>query len=287
VRSRTRRLISRLHFLRLRRTIERLPADVKVLVIVGMKRSGHHAVVQWVVNGLSGSHTPLTDDNSSTLSHVHISTDESIVWINNIPKQRAAPDFSRMYDKRGIIRSCKVLLISYEDLPASEAITTWALHRSPDQCIYVNRNLANLVSSRVHRLVLRARAGINSPGPCDQRFFDVVAMNNDLSTNRWITVDFDAWAIGNSSYRTQLMAQLGLIADISAPVTSFGGGSSFSGHSTTPSGSDLTTRWRTHDWDTELVARMMASAASSTLTDEQRQWFDNFLAAQPSRTNRA
>ena len=286
---------TRILFLRLRRRLEDLPSDTRIIVVVGMKRSGHHAVISWLANGLTGDQTQfdLGGTATATPSIPHefaprpmlISRDRKTIHLNNLPHRWAmlnGVSMARWTPSTEDLQKCRILILSYEDVSVDYRFEKWLLHRHPHSRIYVRRNLANNLASRLHGNIARIKRGFRPSFRTDEFFYETVVWNGNCISGEWITIDFDKWCVA-IDYRASLVQQLGLIGDISPGLSHFGGGSSFTQTERNPSAEEVTGRWREYDWHPDLVRIMLASPAASLLTDEQRTWFNKFLMQPASR----
>jgi hypothetical protein len=288
----------RLGFLRCRRRLERLEG-VNVIIVGAMMRSGHHAVISWIMNGLEGREVEFVNDGRSKsptggatpngsprLSQVVRYDGGSIIHINDVPARwtHERKSFWRWMPSHDDLKNCRYLIISYEDVNLSKAFPKWQLHRRPHRRIYVQRQLANNVASRVQGNISFVQKGVRSFFHTDGQYFDTFMANSMLPEDSWMTIDFDQWASGDAKYRNSLIEALGLKADVQPGMSRFGGGSSFTGTSSVPTPEQVTNRWRNTQWHPRLVKTMLASRAAALLTEEQTKWFQDILSSGDATT---
>ena len=106
----------------------------KLIVIVGLRRSGNHACIQWIANSIKGSQFDLQLSNEGFYS----SDDGEILHLNNI---NTLSNFGFIYllqRAKSSIKKAKTVLVTFEDyIPTSDDIYPL----SNATVVYIDRKL--------------------------------------------------------------------------------------------------------------------------------------------------
>lgn len=242
------------------RKIEAAQAGGQVsVVVVGARRSGHHAVLHWLANSLESdavSWSDLRPDRVSTTA-----TGRTI-HLNNVVLPRRSTDNAVYARFLGPIRRAAHLVVNFEDVdPAAVDRSSWPV-REPDLKVVVTRSTLNLVASRLER----ARGRADSVGyRVDEQLLDTLQACANPPRG-WIVVNFDSWLINEDEYRARILKECGLHHDIDPTVSPFGRGSSFVGVSETPTAPALMSRFQHITWPTHVVDLLLCEGFVGLLT---------------------
>ena len=254
--------------------IRRLRSDIdsrhwdSVIVVSGMRRAGNHAVIGWLANAYESAPAPIEYDWMG----VGISESGITAHLNDIPL--GEPDQRR---KRNILRSQRQflgavespsrLILSTEDVPRTEGGRSPLLAGRIDARVHVSRSVLNLLASRL-ALVRKDPSGPDARFVhIDQAFLDRLADDMEVTNDGWVEIDFDRWSTGESSYRAALLEQLDLSVDIAPPISTHGGGSSFTGTDALPESTDLHSRWTRVEWPDDLLDLLSRERYRRILTE--------------------
>lgn len=192
-----------------------------IYFLYGMRRSGNHACMNWLINALEGRESERLSVSETT--YFSITKTGRTVVLN---------DISTLSDKRYLelvlfnlnaIRRADYLVISAEDVFTNYQ----AYWRVPDRAknICVRRSTLNLLASRYQSINSNATRGISkSTMQLNEGFFKKLkSVLNDESSLIW---DFDRW-LADCRWREAFLQKLGLEIDILPMPSIEGGGSSY------------------------------------------------------------
>ena len=245
----------------------------KSFLVVAPKRSGHHAVINWIANGLESKDVKWTGvqfpgDRWGLVAMRH-SSDGVSVHLNQIPLKPHWRGSPVCLDHLSVIRESKYFIANLEDATVSSVEGGSWLIRHPSYKIVVWRSVLNLLASRLEK-----RKSSSKYFFVDEPLLDML-LDVSEPPEDWIVIRFDDWLLNPSGYRNQIMNKLGMRSDLAAEMSHFGGGSSFSGTTRTPTVEELTTRFRRVVWPTELVERLLDPKYRSLLTGVEIEFLES------------
>jgi hypothetical protein len=227
--------------------------------VVAMRRSGHHAVVNWLISAYEDS---VVDWNTEVTS-LRLSLYGQTVFISDLNNSRSHfghYDVARGYAAVGAARR---LISNLGDVALADLPQHLFAQHNPDVRIYVRRPVLDLVASRIQaQRAWGARA--HRVVPVDRWLMDTLLSNED-HLHDWLVIDYDRWLTDADDHRHQVLHQLGLSFDHMPSVSPFGQGSSFTGVDRVPSPEELTARHRQIDWPAETVALLLKPQYRSLL----------------------
>jgi len=210
--------------------------------VVGMKRSGQHAIISWLQRHC----------------------DDRVYHLNNVPvydnpfRQRATyyPEPGLAEEARGEFTPKELLIVSHEDFGMDQvASARWRKYhdmfvgRSRESyVILVLRDPFNMMASRIKAGMLKTRHPQLSPTELWVQHARVfLGESRYYGREMLVPVNYNQW-FESSTYREELSARLGMSRNdlgIGA-VSKHGGGSSFDGlhHRAAPQRMDVMGRWR-------------------------------------------
>ena len=241
--------------------------DQRSVLVVAPRRSGHHAIINWIVNGLEGQQvnwTTILPPGSSNKGILLRSTiGGTTLHFNDLPSSRKRYKASACLPHLDLVRQAKFVIASYEDVEAAALDRGPWLPRHPTFKVLVTRSTLNLMASRLER---RAALPNTQVRPIDTAFLDGL-LSNSKPPEGWVVIRFDDWLSDPSPYRDQIARQLGMKIDLSAELSPFGSGSSFSGLSRVPTSDELTSRFRQVEWPSSVVELLLEPKYRPLLTD--------------------
>lgn len=196
----------------------------RVIVVNGLRRSGNHAVIEWIGRGVTGGTAGFRQLDE--LGFVRVMDDGRVIHLNDVGRLPVL-DFLRVWTTHlRWIWTADVLIISFEDCESSSVRRSIKVpSKGHLTFVHVHRTLPNVVASRLKRLQTSAMEGRAEPlMEVSRRLLDVHRENLEHG-DPWIHVRFDDWL----QDRTTAMAGLGLEHDILGSISVVGRGSSFQG----------------------------------------------------------
>lgn len=218
---------------------------MKRLAIYGLRRSGNHAVIEWILKNLSGCNerhvikeSMIFSGNSCHLNAINQYRNEALLRIDHL--------FATS--------SFKNLIISYEDRPSNSA-TEFSLGYTK---VVIIRDIYNVIASRYKKLIdTKSQPGWQQLMKIDESIFTIWKQHAAAAKQGTTMIRFEDWIEGKEA-RNAISKSLGLEnLDHTNTMSHHGGGSSFNPHHwTPPSGSDLNNRWRQVELPKALLERM-------------------------------
>ena len=226
--------------------------------VFGMRRSGNHAVIDWLRRNIPGETVFLNDCAPGDPL-------ETYAMMETPRGDRHGPGFreTRWFAQFAEGRGGRSHIVSYEDTTPDEAGAPEGWD-APFRTVIVRRSFLNWLASFYE--MVTGRMGGTVWGVDDWREIRpyIAVYARLLAAPREIDLDFDAWAAG-PEYRAGVLSRLGLEpADNGiGAVSTYGGGSSFG--DVFPSGAALAERWRRLAGDAGYDALVAEAAADDVL----------------------
>jgi hypothetical protein len=227
--------------------------------VVAMRRSGHHAIVNWLISAYESSAVEWSPNARRTF----ISATGHTAFINDLTGSRRNLVHYEIMQRAAAVRSSQRLIVNLEDISIAQLSQQAFALRSPDVKLYVRRPLLDLAASRLkaHRTW---GEGSEENAPVNRWLLDTLLVNESL-LNDWLVIDYDRWLTNSDGHRREVLSTLGLSADHMPSVSPFGGGSSFTGVDRVPTPRELTSRYRQVDWPAETVELLLEPQYRSLL----------------------
>lgn len=208
----------------------------RVFYVYGMRRSGNHACIGWLVNALEGNEVKLVE--SRQVNNFNYSDSGYTCFINDVSTMNGRRFVKSVFQDMKRIRNAQFIIISSEDEDA-----TYRQHwRIPgrSETILVRRNTLNLIASRYQNLNRRAQEGIGaSMQSMGRKFF--ATLNEHINSPQGLVWQFEQWC-DDELWRKNFLEQLGLNHDITPPMV--GLGSSFGNRLEQPSTDQMNERFK-------------------------------------------
>lgn len=249
----------------------------KVLQVFGMRRSGNHAVINWLLrNPIQGSTGTVFLNNCTP-------------WRDPFDSRKSLEvNGKRRGEKTDTIRkagSSPMVIVSYEDcappdLGAKKAIMQGFAARDVDHTIIVYRSFLNWSASLLKKL--RGNAGYRSVTRGRIMLRSIEQYGRILARLKQpgiVGICYDSW-VNSPRYRDDVLGQLGLPTNDNAlgDIQRYGGGSSFQQEAL--SGQDLGAhqRWIEMIEDAEYLVSLWVAAQDADLLEAVSQFFPDDVA---------
>lgn len=208
----------------------------RVFYVYGMRRSGNHACIGWLVNALEGDHAELIE--SERVNNINYSDSGNTCFINDVSTMDGRRFLYSLIQNRKQIRQAKFIIISSED----EDSTYRRRWRIPgrSELILVRRNTLNLMASRFQNLNRRAQEGLGAGMQSMHGKFFATLLDH-IKNPQGLVWNFERWC-EDEAWRKEFLSNLGLEHDIAPSMV--GLGSSFGHRSVQPSTSQLNERFK-------------------------------------------
>ncbi len=210
--------------------------DKARLAIYGLRRSGNHAITEWLLKNLSGK------NERHVITHRLVSSGDAC-YLNAINEYMDSPRLTvdYMFAKQNFSN----LIITYEDVThhfVPEFSSGFAK-------LVIIRDIEGLLASRYKQMINTAQLGNSGLLQRSNRLFGINGETFEmwksfaLSTNEeCLLIKFEEW-VASKDYRDDLASKLGLDnIDITDTIADYGGGSSFSVQTTPPTAQELANR---------------------------------------------
>jgi hypothetical protein len=207
----------------------------RVFYVYGMRRSGNHACVGWLVNALEGAEVPLIE--SDRINNLNYSQSGQTCFINDVSTMGSRRFIGSLLRERKRIRRARFVIISSEDEDSTYR-RQWRIPARSEP-ILVRRQTLNLMASRYQNLNRRAQEGIGaSMQSMRARFF--ATLSDHIHHPQGLVWQFERWS-SDASWRKEFLQKLGLEHDIAPPMV--GLGSSFGNRHAQPTADQMNERF--------------------------------------------
>lgn len=200
------------------------------LILFGVRRSGNHALTNWLTNAIDEGPSDLAAvGQAPPLSHAFSSPSGKVIHFNELNELSLRATFSLFLSMRKQTRKCTTLIVSFEDIRPSAYPN---FRRLAGHEIILQRNALETISSRYHNINRKAHSGIGwSRQSCDDYFLDTLRElhKTDSSPTRSIW-NYNQW-LSSPEYRSNFLREINLSFDLIPNHSGVGGGSSFHGTS--------------------------------------------------------
>lgn len=228
--------------------------------VAGARRSGHHALLEWMANGLEVQPVHWRD----LYPYIRLSQSGRTLHINDANHHSTANIARVLWRRRRHLDQVENLIVSYEDCDLSSTEVDLIVPGPATHNVYVRRSTLNLVASRLR--YGSADRGGSEWTPVDEELL-LQLRANTATPHGWTAVNFDAWT--TPEHRTQLATIINLRADIAPGMSSFGGGSSYTKMTEIPTSDSLRQRYRLIEWPRPIIDLLMQDDHRSLLTDDE------------------
>lgn len=239
----------------------------KIYFVSGMRRSGNHAFIEWLVNSIEGKETELK--NCNQFRYFNATPSKNTIFLNEVNEINTLVYFRMILKHKSSIKKCKNLVISVEDCSAD-----YSSYKIPryDEAIFVKRSFLNLVASRVKYLVKRAEGGrSNYWNAIDTDVLEkILTFENSEKYKIW---EYEKW-LSSNEYRQSFLNDLGLQHSYIPQISRWGGGSSFSGVEEKPDQQDLTERYLQIDFSERIISQFQNERYRELLTAKERKFLE-------------
>lgn len=229
---------------------------VKTYYVTGLRRSGNHAVIEWIKNGYDEPRTPIVYGTVGS-PFLGVSETGKVVHLNGINQKSKTRMARALFECRKHLKgNVDIVIVSTED--CSPDVKRWWLSMA-DYEIYVTRHLLNVVASRLERLKERALEG-RAAKACalyknffehwnQFRLFESEGGRRALRYERWVT---------EQAYREDMAERIDLPRSVMPNYhSSLGHGSSFVGYEREKNPQAYTERYKAIEWKGSMVKWLM------------------------------
>lgn len=207
-------------------------ATLRRFAVYGMRRSGNHAVTEWLLKNCSGT------DSRNVIKHSMVFSKNSC-YLNDITGPNSIEAQVRI-DHMFACSTFKNLIVTYEDRP-TDYITEFSLGY---QKIVILRDILNVAASR-HKRSMDSESW-RAWMKMDEKFFiHWIEHAYASSKGQNVGIKFEKWT-SSKDYRNKIANRLRLNnIDSTKTVSHHGGGSSFNIYDQKPpSPEELKERWK-------------------------------------------
>jgi hypothetical protein len=242
-----------------------------VFYVSGVRRSGNHAFINWLVNALEKNQTRLQNDTG--YKYFYSSPSGETIFLNEVNEINLVVFLRMAYTKRKVIRSCSQIILSVEDCHSD-----YQSYKIPryDRAIYIKRPVLNLVASRLKYLIKRAKKGkSNYWNAIDSLILDKIQSfeNND----RFFIWEFEKW-LSSKQYRIHFLQKLNLSTSVMPHISTFGEGSSFSATDQVPEHSELINRFEQVSFLNEVLVHLKDAKNKKLLSEREINYLEKEYA---------
>lgn len=209
----------------------------------GLRRSGNHAVLEWLLKNIS------KNKNRNVVKKDRVIQYDNSAYINECNTYHTHEELN--IDILFCRKAFENLVLTYEDVP-----TTYKLVSGSDKNIVIVRNINNLFASRRKKGQEYGHSYDFGPMHIDEKAVNIWKQHINVGLNGEATlIHFEKW-VANKEYRDSICRSLNIVnLDNTNTVTSFGGGSSFSGKKK-PTIKELKSRSEQIDLPKQVQARL-------------------------------
>ncbi|MDT0644190.1 hypothetical protein RM553_15240 [Zunongwangia sp. F363] len=222
------------------KSVNREVAQKAEFRVVGLSRSGNHAIINWILNQINGRYCYLncTEPKHNPFLTARPLSEEGKVYQTNIP------DFNLKQEQAGEFSQKDYLLYNHEDCFLGPLQKTekkginenWLGASREKRNVLILRDPFNLFASRIKAGLLRGHYPGHGAKPISvqtlQRIYKQHArefLNNKYLKNK-VLINYNSWT-SSASYRKEVAEKLGISFSDEGlrEVTKVAGGSSFDG----------------------------------------------------------
>ncbi len=203
--------------------------STKVFHFAGLRRSGNHACINWLVNSIYGSSVEYRQ-----LDHYLFREfpEGRVFLINSYAQEPALSVFRYVWKYRRKIARCEYLFLSLEDEPPSFTHFLRPKDNTPGVVnIHIDRTVFNLLSSRAKKIDVetgKPKTGIAGNFHMEEKLWEGFFQYRRAALLHW---EYDQWLI-DPEWRQAFLRSVGLLHDIMPGMSIEAGGSSFGDTST-------------------------------------------------------
>lgn len=246
--------------------IERAEID-RLIIVTGMRRSGNHAIINWLVNALESTASEL---EYPPPGRIGVTSSGRVAHINDLPVRRNGVFYDEVHARLDLLNHASSIILSVEDRRIDDRFERMLALPTATQRVHVRRSTLNLLASRIEGLRRNHRLGRKHSGlEITQQLLDTMAYNYKSLPDSWTLVDFDRWLTDGDTYRRSLLNALELTVDIEPAISRHGDGSSFTARQKIPTSNELNSRWSAIEWPRSIVELLLRPRNFGLLTPEE------------------
>ncbi len=241
----------------------------KIFAITGVRRSGNHAFIRWLINALEGEHCTLVK-----LGHgVHRSPSGDTLFFNEMNYRGLMGYYTRTKKHASVIKKAKFVIISTEDYIPKKHDPYVPVQATR---ITIHRHLLNTISSRLKKSQDRALEGFERGDmKIDHEFMHCIRwLREESEKQSWVKWSYDDW-VSSNDYREEFLSNLNLKNNIEPGISKEGDGSSFTGLSRTPNAQEVTRRYTQIAIPERIKALLLEPYYKSLLEPDSLDFLNN------------
>lgn len=221
--------------------------NTNVYVICGMRRSGNHALISWLIDALESKNNV----EMKKEREIWISDSGRTIHLNEANFLTPLHLIDILRKNKKAIKKSKYFIITLEDyIPKRFDL----LIPKSSIRIKVSRNLLNIISSRLKRMNDQAKIGLDRGDMAiNKNLLSCAKWIHEDSNGNWIKWSYEKW-LCYSSYRASFLEELKLTYDSQIRASAnFGGGSSFSNFELGKPQNNPLKRWENIDFPDRVI----------------------------------
>lgn len=226
------------------------------IVVTGMRRSGNHAVINWLANSIEGEQVEFAYPPPGRIG---VTPSGRVAHINDLPLRRDGDHhFDAAAARIDLLRGASSIVLSLEDHRIGESFERRLALPEGTRRVHVRRSTLNLLASRIEGLRRAEHRGNSRSGlEITQHLLDSMQHNRTSLPDAWTVIDFDRWLTEGTAHRGAVLADLDLTVDIDPAMSLHGDGSSFTARNRVPTPEELTSRWAAIEWPNRIVELLL------------------------------
>lgn len=241
-------------------------------VVCGMRRSGNHACINWLLNALEERESSFEEVKGD---RCYISNSGKTFFLNEANFYGLNHYWKLVIEQKKVIKSCTNVIISLEDFEPSSGINPFIIASATK--IMVTRSLLNLIASRLQRAMNQAKEG-KDRGDMSVResfFSNLNWIMNNKTDKSWLFWSFDEWLQNSNQCRQQFLQRLGLAVNLTPAMSLQGGGSSFTGQRLIPTAEEIESRWDNIQLPSSVIK--LINQNPQLLTEQEQLYISKLL----------
>jgi hypothetical protein len=245
----------------------------RTFIVAGMRRSGNHAIINWLANALEGT---ATEFRYVTTGVIGISTSGRTAHANDLTLDPYSEYFDLAVDHLRLFSAADSLILSFEDWTINGHFERLLDAPSTVRRVYVQRSTLNTLASRLQALKQNQHSDRTNSGlEITQEMLDAMLSNRVALPAGWTVIDFDRWLTEGSPFRRAILYDLDLDVDIEPPISTVAQGSSFTFRERVPTSAELTSRLTSIIWPEDLVELLLRPRNFDLLTADEVEFLLN------------
>lgn len=244
----------------------------QVFVVCGMRRSGNHAFINWLLNALEETETFFKEFKGDRIS---VSESGKTIFFNEASFYGLKFFLKLIFESKEAVSNANNVIISIEDYVPRGGFDPYFPNGATT--VVIKRSTLNLIASRLKRAIDQAQEGKDRGDMAiNEQFFSRLSwIYSQKETSGHVCWSFDDWLVDKNRYRQRFLKKLNLSFNATPQMSTQGGGSSFSGQSKIPTPGEMQSRWSSIDWPERVL--QMTNRNTSLLTENEARFLSDKL----------